>query len=49
MEHLFNQSAERLADLSRLGRPAKIPGTRELILHASYGLVYEIYADTVWV
>lgn len=32
-----------------LGRPGKIPGTRELIPHENYRLVYEVQDDTVWV
>lgn len=32
-----------------MGRPGQIPGTRELIPHESYRLVYEVLADTVWI
>jgi plasmid stabilization system protein ParE len=32
-----------------MGTTGKIPGTRELIPHESYRLVYEIDAGTVWV
>ena len=32
-----------------MGRPGQIPGTRELITHESYRLVYEVQADTVWI
>jgi plasmid stabilization system protein ParE len=32
-----------------LGRQGKIPGTRELIPHESYRLVYEIAGESVWV
>ena len=49
MEQLFNRAASRLAEHPRLGRPGKIPGTRELIPHESYRLVYEIHDETVWV
>ena len=28
---------------------ARVPGTREVIVHKSYCLVYEIEQDTVWV
>jgi len=41
--------AARLADYPELGQQGKIPGTRELIPHASYRLVYEIDDDTVWI
>jgi len=49
LDQLFSDAAARLADFPMLGRTGKIPGTRELILHASYRLVYEIDRETVWV
>ena len=49
MDELFSDAATRLADHPKLGRPGKIPGTRELIPHENYRLVYEIEAETVWV
>ena len=50
MDELFSDAAARLAEHSKLGTPGKIPGTRELIPHDSYRLVYEIERETtVWV
>lgn len=49
MDELFSDAVTRLAEHPKLGRPGKIPGTRELILHESYRLVYEIEGKTVWV
>ena len=48
MDALFSDAATRLADHPKLGKPGKIPGTRELIPHESYRLVYEIDGETVW-
>ena len=48
-DELFSDAAARLADHPKLGRPGKIPGTRELIPHENYRLVYEIDGETVWV
>jgi len=31
------------------GKVSKIPGTRELIPHKRYRLVYEIHGDDAWV
>jgi toxin ParE1/3/4 len=42
------RAATRLMDHPKLGKVGKIPGTRELIPHASYRLVYEIEDETVW-
>ena len=48
MDALFSETAARLADHPKLGRQGKTPGTRELIPHESYRLVYEISGETVW-
>ena len=44
MGELFSDAAARLAEHPKLGTLGKIPGTRELIPHESYRLVYEIDA-----
>lgn len=49
MDELFGIAAARLADFPNLGRAGEIPGTRELIPHESYRLVYEIDGDTLWI
>lgn len=51
MDQLFTDAAAKLADFPMLGQPGTILGTRELIPHESYRLVYEIVIDenTVWV
>ena len=49
MDELFSDAASRLAEHPKLGKPGKIAGTRELIPHESYWLVYEIERETVWV
>lgn len=49
MDELFSDAVARLAEHPKLGRPGKIQGTRELIPHESYRLVYEISRETVWV
>ncbi len=51
MDELFSDAAARLAEHPKLGKQGNISGTRELIPHASYRLVYEIEIEreTVWV
>lgn len=49
MDEIFSKAAARLADHPMLGRTGRIPGTREVIPHKSYCLVYEIEQDAVWV
>ncbi len=48
MDELFSAAAARLASHPDLGHPGKIAGTRELIPHESYRLVYEVHDNTVW-
>jgi addiction module RelE/StbE family toxin len=49
MDELFSDAAMSLADFPQLGRAGKIAGTRELIPHESYRLVYEVEEETVWI
>ena len=49
MDELFSDAAARLAAHPKMGKAGKIAGTRELIPHESYRLVYEIDGGTVWV
>lgn len=51
MDELFSEAVARLADFPRIGKPGLIPGTRELLPHQSYRLVYELdeAGETVWI
>lgn len=49
MDKLFSYVVVRLAAHPEIGKLGKIAGTRELIPHESYRLVYEIDRGTVWV
>jgi addiction module RelE/StbE family toxin len=49
MDQLFSDSAASLARLPLRGRPGTIAGTRELIPHESYRLVYEIEGEVAWI
>jgi toxin ParE1/3/4 len=48
MDELFSESAAKLARYPMLGHAGTIAGTRELVLHESYRLVYEIDGETLW-
>jgi toxin ParE1/3/4 len=41
-------AAVMLNDYPKIGKTGQIPDTRELVMHPSYRLVYEIENDTVW-
>ncbi|RKP49097.1 type II toxin-antitoxin system RelE/ParE family toxin [Trinickia fusca] len=49
MDQLFSDAVTKLADFPNVGRLGEITGTRELIPHESYRIVYEAVDDTVWV
>jgi addiction module RelE/StbE family toxin len=49
MDERFVAAVARLADHPLMGRTGLVPGTRELIPHESYRLVYEVEGDTVWI
>ncbi|WP_036767987.1 type II toxin-antitoxin system mRNA interferase toxin, RelE/StbE family [Photorhabdus australis] len=49
MDELFSNAAARLAQYPMSGQTGKIPGTRELIPHDNYRLVYELDNETVWI
>ncbi|QNH10722.1 type II toxin-antitoxin system RelE/ParE family toxin [Xanthomonas sp. SI] len=49
LDELFSEAALTLERYAMLGRPGRIAGTRELIPHEHYCLVYEIDGETVWI
>ena len=49
MDELFGIAAARLGKHPHLGRPGLIHGTRELIPHENYRMVYEIRDEVVWI
>ena len=48
LDTLFSETVAELALCPLLGQPGKIPGTREIILHKNYRLVYETRNDVLW-
>lgn len=51
MDSLFSAAAERLGQHPRMGKPGRISGTREWVVHENYRLVYELdeAAQTLWI
>ena len=49
MDELFSQKAARLAHLPEMGKPGSVEGTRELVAHRSYILIYAVKGDYVQV
>lgn len=47
LDELFSEMAGQLADHPDLGRPGRVAGTRELVAHRNYILVYDLDGDFV--
>ena len=47
MDSLLRDTADRLILFPEKGKPGRIPGTRELIIHKNYILVYVTTPETV--
>lgn len=47
LDELFEQKADRLTDHPQIGRKGREAGTRELVAHQNYILVYDVTADMV--
>jgi toxin ParE1/3/4 len=47
LDELISQKAGDLVDHPGLGRPGRVTGTRELVLHQNYILIYDTSADLI--
>ncbi|MFU0504288.1 type II toxin-antitoxin system RelE/ParE family toxin [Pseudaminobacter sp. NGMCC 1.201702] len=47
MDELLYNATARLADFPNSGRPGLLPGTRELLPHRNYRIVYDLDAGTI--
>lgn len=47
LDDLLSEKAARLADHPGLGRPGRVQGTRELVAHQNYILIYDTDGDAV--
>lgn len=47
LDLLLSEKAALLIDQPLLGRPGRVGGTRELVVHPNYILVYDLSADSV--
>jgi toxin ParE1/3/4 len=49
LDEQFSQTADRLGSFPQLGRSGKVAGTREILAHKHYRLIYEIREDAAWI
>ncbi len=47
LDELLSEKAARLVDHPGLGRPGRVEGTRELVAHRNYVLIYDVADDLV--
>lgn len=47
LDELFTQKAGNLIDHPAMARPGRVAGTRELVVHRNYILVYDVAGDVV--
>lgn len=47
LDELLSEKASRLVDHPGLGRPGRVTGTRELVAHQNYILIYDAVDDLV--
>ncbi|MDR0379142.1 MAG: type II toxin-antitoxin system RelE/ParE family toxin, partial [Candidatus Accumulibacter sp.] len=47
LDELFSEKVSRLVDHPGLGRTGRVAGTRELVAHRNYILVYDLTDDQV--
>ncbi|AXO60574.1 type II toxin-antitoxin system mRNA interferase toxin, RelE/StbE family [Ectopseudomonas oleovorans] len=47
LDELFTEKASRLADHPGLGRPGRVSGTRELVVHQHDLMIYDLVNDQV--
>ena len=45
LDELFSEKASRLTDHSNLGLRGRVAGTRELVVHQNYILIYDVVGD----
>jgi addiction module RelE/StbE family toxin len=47
LDELLSERAARLLDHPGLGRPGRLKGTRELVAHRNYILIYDVVGELV--
>ena len=47
MDLLFAECAQRLLEFPEMGRAGRVHGTRELVVHPNYLLVYDLQGETL--
>ncbi len=49
MQALFSQAVKNLRDPPLIYREGRVSGTREIVVHPNYVLIYRIARDAVWI
>lgn len=43
----LSEAIKMLVRFPQSGRPGRVPGTRELVIHANYIVIYKLVGDTI--
>lgn len=49
MQALFDGAVKNLGKHPLIYREGRVPGTREIVVHPNYVLIYRIGSDAVWI
>ena len=47
LDELFSENAKRLINFPNIGRLGRVAGTREVVAHQNYVMIYDVVGDQV--
>lgn len=49
LDDIFSKIIEQISDHPFMGQSGKISGTREIVPHENYRIVYQVSNETIWI
>lgn len=47
LSNMFDEALDRVCQFPHIGRPGRVAGTRELIVHPNYLAIYQVTPDAI--